>query len=73
MVEMAALYLFANISPIALGQIFLLVDLREFFFQIKGRGQGKKREKSSENDQLTGQFQSFFFRAFFLNNLRTNS
>ena len=36
---------------------FLLVDLRDFFFQIKGQG----TEKSSENDQLTGHFQSFFF------------
>ena len=31
--------------------------LGDFFFQIKGRGQ--KNKKSSENDQLTGHFQSF--------------
>ena len=59
-------------------RLFLLVDLWGFFFQIKGQGDGKKKEKkSSENDQFTGHFQSFFFlfifRAFFLNISRTNS
>ena len=35
-----------------LGQIFLLVDLQNFFrFSVGG--------ESSENDQITGQFQSF--------------
>ena len=38
-----------------LGQIFLIVDLRDFF-QIKGRGM----KKSSEIDQLTGHFQVIF-------------
>ena len=42
-----------------LGQIFLLVDLREFFF--RSRVGGTKQKKNSENDQLTGHFQSFFF------------
>ena len=41
-------------------RIFLLVDLREFFSDLGSRGQ-KKRKKSSENDQLTGHFQSLFF------------
>ena len=31
-----------------------------------------KKKKSSENDQLTGHFQSFFFKLFF-NIFRTNS
>ena len=50
--------------------IFLLVDLRDFF-QILGSGGRKKNDKkSSENDQLTGHFQIFsifffIFRAFF--------
>ena len=45
-------------------RIFLLVDLREFFFRVRVGGDEKK---SSENDQLTGHFQScFFFRHFFL-------
>ena len=39
-------------------RIFLLVDLREFFSDL---GLGKRKKKSSENDQLTGFFQSFFF------------
>ena len=42
-------------------RIFLLVDLRDFFFQIQGQGDENKRKKSSENDQLTIHFQSFFF------------
>ena len=42
-------------------EFFLLVDLRDFFFQIKGWGDRKKNwKKTSENDQLTGHFQSFF-------------
>ena len=47
----------------ALGQIFLLVDLREFFFRFSVGG-WEKKQKSSENDQLTGHFQSFFFFSF---------
>ena len=53
-------------------RIFLLVDLREIFFRFRVGGTKKKalkmisERKSSENDQLTGHFQSFFFRAFFL-------
>ena len=34
-------------------------------FRARVGGAGKKRKKSAENDQLTGHFQSFFFRAFF--------
>ena len=43
---------------------FLLVDLRDFFSDLGSGGQ-KKYKKSSENDQLTGHFQSFFFFFFF--------
>ena len=47
------------------GQIFLLVDLHFFFrFRVRGGGGGgggKKNKESSENDQLTGHFQSFLF------------
>ena len=39
---------------------FLIVDLREFFFRFRVGGR-KKIKKSSENDQLTGHFQSFIF------------
>ena len=49
-------------------RFFLLVDLREFFSDLgSGGGDEKYKEKSSENDKLTGHFQSFFFmfRAFF--------
>ena len=45
-------------------RIFLLLDLREFFFRFRVRG---RRKKSSENDQLTGHFQSFFFSELFFN------
>ena len=53
-------------------RFFLLVDLQDFFFQIKGWEDGKK---SSENDQLTGHFQSFFFSfsELFFNISRTNN
>ena len=37
---------------------FFLVDLRDFFFRLRVRGD-EKIEKSSENDQLTGYFQRF--------------
>ena len=40
-------------------RIFLLVDLRDFFFRFRVEGT-KKKKKGSENDQLTGYFQSFF-------------
>ena len=42
-------------------RIFLLVDLREFFFRFRVGGTKKNKYKSSENDQLTDHFQSFFF------------
>ena len=48
-----------NVRP-----VFLLVDLRELF-QIKGRGDEKEKKKSSENDQMTGHFQSFFSELLF--------
>ena len=35
------------------------------FFRFRVGGTKKKRKKSSENDQLTGHFQSFFFVLFF--------
>ena len=40
-------------------RIFLLVNLRDFFSDYL------KNKKSSENDHLTGHFQSFFFFFFF--------
>ena len=40
-----------------LGQNFLLVDLLDSFSDIGSGG----TKKSSENEQLTGHFQSFFF------------
>ena len=39
--------------------IVLLIDLRESFFRLRVGG-GVKKKKNSENDQLTGHFQSFF-------------
>ena len=54
-------------------RIFLIVDLREFFFRVRVGGVGDEK-KSSENDQLTGHFQScFFFRLFFLISPEKNS
>ena len=50
-------------------RIFLLVDLQEIFFKFRVE-ETKKKDKSSENDQLTGHFQSFYF---FFNISRTNS
>ena len=40
-------------------RILLLVDLWEFFSDLGSRVM--KKIKGSENDQLTGHFQSFFF------------
>ena len=40
-------------------RIFLLVDLREFFSDLGSVG--RKKIKSSENDQSTGQFQQVLF------------
>ena len=42
-------------------RIFLLVDLGEFFFRLGSGGREKKEKKTSENDQLTGHFQSLFY------------
>ena len=47
-------------------RFILVVDLGEIFFRSRVGGTKKIKLKSSENDQLTGHFQSFFFfRAFF--------
>ena len=49
----------------AKARLFLLVDLQDFFSDL-GSGDEKKKNKSFENDQLTGHFQTLFFlRAFF--------
>ena len=68
-----------------LGQNFFIRWFTEFFFQIRmgggGWGGGGKKEykKPSENDQLTGHFQNFFFifffhfQSFFFNISRKNS
>ena len=54
-------------------RFFLLVD-NDFwdFFRFRSGGRKKIKKKSSENDQLTGHFQSFFFfsRAFFFYSLQ---
>ena len=44
---------------LAIFRLFFIIDLREFFSDL-GSGDGKEKKKSSENDQLTGHFQSFF-------------
>ena len=50
------------IRTYASARILLLVAFMGFFFRLRVGGTGKKRKKkSSENDQLTGHFQSFFF------------
>ena len=42
-------------------RVFLLVDLRDFFSSDFGsEGRKKQKQKNSENDQLTGHFQSVF-------------
>ena len=40
---------------------FLLVDLQDFFSDLGLGGPKIKNKKSSENDQLAGHFQSFFY------------
>ena len=51
-------------------RFFLLVDLQDFFSDL---GTGGREKKSSENDEFTAHFQSFFFHFqsysffFFLN------
>ena len=49
--------------PHVKARIFLLVDLRDFFFQnlFSDFGSRGRTKNSSENDQLAGHFQSFFF------------
>ena len=48
-------------------RIFLLVDLREFFFRFRVGGTKKKKKKSSENDQsiIKKNKKRFFFLNFF--------
>ena len=46
-------------------RIFLLVNLRDFFFRFRVRGAKKKSENDQSNDQLTGHFQSFSFLFLF--------
>ena len=55
--------------------IFLLVDLRGEKSDLGSGGTKKIKQKSSENDQLTGHFQSLFFLFifFFLISLEKNS
>ena len=48
-----------NTFVIVLRPIFFISWFTGIFFQIKG--QRIKKKKSSENDQLTGHFQSFLF------------
>ena len=53
-------------------QIFLADFVKKI--QIQGRGDRKKRKKSSENNQFTGNFQSlffFFFRFFYISRKKT--
>ena len=52
-------FVLAEDQILALGQIFLLVDLRDFS-DLGSGGREKKKKKSSENAQLTGHFQGFF-------------
>ena len=59
-------YITLILSVVVKARIFLLVDLPEFFFRFRVGGTKKINKKSSENDQLTGHFQSFFFFFFFL-------
>ena len=56
-----------QISPVAkvLGQIFFYLLIYGILFS--DLGSGDEKQKSSENDQLTGHFKSFF------NIFRTNS
>ena len=49
-----------RIKQFAQSRIFLLVDLQDFYFRFRVWGGDEEEEKSSENDQLTVHFQSFF-------------
>ena len=54
-----------NLVHVFRQEFFLLVDLQDFFFSDLGSGVGgevRGDKKSSENDKLTGHFQSFFFK-----------
>ena len=42
-------------------RIFLLLDLREICVRFRVGGTNKNKQKNSENDQLTGHFQSLFY------------
>ena len=50
----------ASLSYFVKARLFLLVDFRDSFSDL-GSGAKINKLKSSENDQLTGHFQSFFF------------
>ena len=56
----------ATFLQILLGQNFFISWFTGlFFFRFRvGGGTKKNKQKSSENDQLTGHFQSFFFFFF---------
>ena len=45
-------------------QSLLCAQWAIFFFRFRDVGGGGGRKKSSENDQLTGQFQRLFFSVF---------
>ena len=61
-----------TLHNITKARIFLIVDLREFFSDLRSRGTEKEiNKKSSENDQLTGHFQSFFIFNISRNNSKT--
>ena len=52
-------------------QSLLCAQWAIFFFRFRDGGGGAK--KSSENDQLTGQFQRLFFQIFLKISKKTNS
>ena len=54
-----------NFQILLSSKIVLLVDLRENNFKFMVGGE-KNKQKSSENDQLTGNFQSFFMPPSFV-------
>ena len=57
-------------------EFFYSLIYGNFFFRFRVGGTKKNKKKSSENDQLTGHFQSFFFfhfQSFFLISPEKNS
>ena len=56
-----------HLNTTVLSPDFFLLDLQDFFSDLEsggGGGGGWIQNKSSENDQLTAHFQSFFFSFF---------